>query len=305
MECWFCLHGYTNRCIRGKSFGSLGFDGGQAEYVRVPFADGTLQPAPSTVDDSLLIMMCDIFPTGYYGADRAIQYFESQSRELESLNAKHAMFQIQTLKDCVFVCLGCGPVGLCSILTCLTKNVGKVFAVDAVDDRLAEAEKWGAIPLKLGKDDIKAKILEATDGRGADAVIELVGSAPALKSAFELVRPAGCISSIGFHQGEVPFTALEAYSRNLKYVAISPRRRVFLKLIFAVSIWAEPQQEGSSIMPWRSWLPTQTKCESLSRTSCPFPRPQRVMRFLRSSRLERLFWCSKELIATFEETQCS
>ncbi|KIV82215.1 hypothetical protein PV11_04342 [Exophiala sideris] len=228
MECWFCLHGYTNRCIRGKSFGSLGFDGGQAEYVRVPFADGTLQRAPTTVDDSLLIMMCDIFPTGYYGANRAIQYFESQSRELVTINADTPMFQLQELKDCVFVCLGCGPVGLCSILTCLTKKVGKVFAVDAVDDRLAEAERWGAIPLKLGRDDIKAKILEATDGRGADAVIELVGNAPALKSAFELVRPAGCISSIGFHQGEVPFTAFEAYAKNLNInMGRAPARRVF------------------------------------------------------------------------------
>ncbi|KIX08138.1 uncharacterized protein Z518_02794 [Rhinocladiella mackenziei CBS 650.93] len=228
MECWFCQHGYTNRCIRGKSFGSLGFDGGQAEYVRVPFADGTLQPAPTAVDDELLIMMCDIFPTGYYGAVRAIQYFESHTRELESINQTRPMFQIQSLQDTVFVCLGCGPVGLCSILTCLTKKVGKVFAVDAVDDRLREAEKWGAIPLKLGKDDIKARILEATDGRGADAVIELVGNALALKSAFDLVRPAGCISSIGFHQGEVPFTAWEAYSKNLNInMGRAPARRVF------------------------------------------------------------------------------
>lgn len=217
MECWFCRHGYTNRCVHGKSFGSLGFDGGQAEYVRVPFADGTLQPAPTSVADELLIMMCDIFPTGYYGAARAIQYFETQTRELEGINARaDGMFQVQPLQDCVFVCLGCGPVGLCSILTCLTKKVGTVFAVDAVDDRLAEAERWGAIPLKLGRDDVKAKVLEATNGRGADAVIELVGNAGALKSAFEIVRPAGCLSSIGFHQGEVPFTALEAYSKNLE-----------------------------------------------------------------------------------------
>ncbi|KAJ9628286.1 hypothetical protein H2204_009403 [Knufia peltigerae] len=231
MECWFCRHGYTNRCIHGKSFGSLGFDGGQAEYVRVPFADGTLQPAPTSVADELLIMMCDIFPTGYYGAARAIQYFETQTRELDAINARTddgGMFEAQRLQGCVFVCLGCGPVGLCSILTCLTKGVGTVFAVDAVDDRLAEAERWGAIPLKLGRDDVKAKVLEATDGRGADAVIELVGNAKALKSAFELVRPAGCLSSIGFHQGEVPFTALEAYSKNLNInMGRAPARRVF------------------------------------------------------------------------------
>lgn len=214
MQCWFCQRGYTNRCIRGKSFGSLGFDGGQADFVRVPFADGTLQHAPANVDDELLILMADIFPTGYYGASRALQYFQTVG-EVNDENR----FDGQALSEAVFVCLGCGPVGLCSIITAVSAGAGTVYAVDSVDDRLAEAESMGAIPLKLGRDDIKETILKATDGRGADAVIELVGNAPALKSAFDLVRPMGVISSIGFHQGELPFTAFEGYSKNLKYTS--------------------------------------------------------------------------------------
>ena len=74
----------------------------------------------------------------------------------------------------------------------------------------------GAIPLKLGSDDIQAAVMGATEYRGADAVIEVVGNKEALRSAFDLLRPCGVLSSIGFHQGDLPFTAMESYQKNLK-----------------------------------------------------------------------------------------
>ena len=156
-------------------------------------------------------MMCDIFPTGYYGAMRAIEFI--QRPLLQSSG-----FVAQPLKEAVFVILGCGPVGICALLTARTKGVGSIYVVDSVDERLAEAEKMGGIPLKLGRDDIPKIIKEATDGRGADAVIEVVGNKAALRSAFDLVRTCGVLSSIGFHQGEVPFTAFESYQKNITYV---------------------------------------------------------------------------------------
>lgn len=226
MACWFCRHGYTNRCIQGTAFGTQQLAGGQAEYVRVPFAEGTLRAAPETIDDELLIMMCDIFPTGYYGASRAVQSFLSmrsfdsiRSNDdgiEESTNASRPEFKTQSLHETVFVVLGCGPVGLCAILTAKSKGVRTVYVVDSVDDRLEEAKNMGGIPLKLGRDDIQAIIHTATEGRGADAVIEVVGNKAAMRSAFDLLRPCGVLSSIGFHQGDLPFTALEAYQKNLK-----------------------------------------------------------------------------------------
>lgn len=124
-------------------------------------------------------------------------------------------FVPQSLAEAVFVCLGCGPVGICAVMTARTKGVQKIYAVDAVDDRLAEAETQGAIPLKVGRDDVQKTILDATDGRGADAVIEVVGNKAALRSAFDLTRQCGFLSSIGFHQGEVPFLASECYAKNI------------------------------------------------------------------------------------------
>lgn len=113
------------------------------------------------------------------------------------------------------VCLGCGPVGICALLTARSKGVGTIYVVDSVDERLAEAESMGGIPLKLGRDDIPKVVMAATGGRGADAAIEVVGNKEALRSAFDLVRQCGVLSSIGFHQGELPFTAFEAYQKNL------------------------------------------------------------------------------------------
>lgn len=221
------------------AFGTQQLNGGHAEYVRVPFADGTLQLAPKVVSDDLLIMMCDIFPTGFYGATRATDAFANpltflgappsaqgltngqSNGEVNGVDSGGAVksrnnFLLQSLYESVFVCLGCGPVGLCAIITALSRGVKTIYCVDSVDERLEEARKMGGIPLKPGQDNIKQIILDATQQRGADAVIEVVGNQAALKSAFDLLRPCGVLSSIGFHQGDLPFSGLDCSSKNLK-----------------------------------------------------------------------------------------
>ena len=232
LNCWFCRQGLTNRCVNGVAFGTQLLNGGQAEYVRVPFADGTLQHVPAGLDRRLLIMMCDIFPTGYYGALRAIEGLRTQySSRLTSFALAepngHAVprkeppsviNESERLRRSTVVILGCGPVGICAIAAARSEGIKTVFAIDSVQDRLDEAAQFGAIPLMLGQDDIKARVLEATDQRGADAVVEVVGNQAALRSAFDLLRPCGILSSVGFHQGELPFTALECYQKNITFV---------------------------------------------------------------------------------------
>ncbi|KAM0460423.1 hypothetical protein ACHAPV_004690 [Trichoderma viride] len=246
LKCWYCKQGLTNRCIEGVAFGTQKLDGGQAEFVRVPFADGTLHLVPPDLDESLLIMMCDIFPTGYYGASRAVEGLlnQHQSPLTSFRNARpvkvslkgqnghtngstNGLTNSQTnhytnedapfdpLGSSVVVCLGCGPVGICAITTALSKGIKTVLAVDSVEDRLSEAAQVGAIPLNLSKHNILDEVMSRTQGRGADAVIEVVGNPAALKSAFELLRPCGILSSVGFHQDELPFTGLECYLKNI------------------------------------------------------------------------------------------
>lgn len=93
--------------------------------------------------------------------------------------------------------IGLGPVGLCSLISALEYKPARIFAIDAVQDRLDHAKSFGAIPINFKTENVQEKILEMTDQKGADAVIELVGLSPALKTAFDIVRPGGKISSVG------------------------------------------------------------------------------------------------------------
>ncbi|TDZ28632.1 putative zinc-type alcohol dehydrogenase-like protein YbdR [Colletotrichum spinosum] len=175
---------------------SCALDGGQAEYVRVPDADGTAMKAPSTISDKALILMADIWPTGFFGAKTGFNMLKEVERSAATI-----------------VVIGCGPVGLCAIISALEYRPKHVFAIDSVDSRLALAEKLGAEPLnyKTDREGFDRRIKEATEGRGADVVIEVVGLSPALRTAFEVVRPWGVISSIGAHNAKIPWSGDEAY----------------------------------------------------------------------------------------------
>lgn len=132
--------------------------------------------------------MADIFPTGYFGVKSAIEMSPSID-----------------VRDATIVVIGCGPVGLCAIVAAAHLQPKHIFAIDMVDSRLEQAKKLGAEPFNSAKDKeaMEARIKEVTDGRGADMAVEVVGLSPALRTAFDLVRPFGTISSIGVHNAEV------------------------------------------------------------------------------------------------------
>lgn len=111
----------------------------------------------------------------------------------------------QDIQDSTMAIIGCGPVGLCAILAASHYKPRYLFAIDSVDSRLELARKLGAEPLNFQTDraGMEARIKEVTEGRGADMVVEVVGQSPALRTAYDLVRPFGAISSIGVHNKEV------------------------------------------------------------------------------------------------------
>jgi len=154
-------------------------------------------PAPREIDDHALVLMADIFPTGFFGARNAFSMLPPQLPPSEA----------------TVVVIGCGPVGLCAIVSALEYKPKYLFAVDGVPSRLELAKKLGAVPLNFndGKEEMIKRVKEVTDGRGADAVIEVVGLSPALRTAFDLLRPFGVISSIGVHNAEIPWNGAEAY----------------------------------------------------------------------------------------------
>ncbi|CAG9952411.1 unnamed protein product [Clonostachys rosea f. rosea IK726] len=176
--------------------GTRSIDGGQAEYVRVPFASSSLVRKPSEIPSDMLVLMGDIFPTGYFCA----------SRFLKNLDPEEA-------RSACTVVVGCGPVGMCAIAAA-SQWCDNIFAIDMVADRLEEARRLGAKPIML-TDDPVSKILEATEGRGADHVLEVVGSAEAMKLCVELARPFACISSVGVQTSELTFDGPSLYAKNL------------------------------------------------------------------------------------------
>ncbi|HYM81267.1 MAG TPA: alcohol dehydrogenase catalytic domain-containing protein [Candidatus Limnocylindria bacterium] len=196
-RCFQCRSGLTARCPDGELFGwvqdGAGLRGAQAERVRVPLANGTLFRLPPDLPAEHGLLLADVLATGCHGVSLA-----------ESTAAK------------VGVIVGCGPIGLMAAAVACDLGGSRWFAIDAVPERLAMAERFGATPLQLGRDDVHAAVRVASEGRGADAAVEAVGSAEAGKLAFELLRPGGTMSIVGVnHDDRFPFSPAEAYDKNL------------------------------------------------------------------------------------------
>ena len=144
--------------------------------------------APDGINDHTLVLMADIFPTGYFAAHNAFTEFTKDK-----------------ISELTVVLIGCGPVGLCALINAEDYKPKHLLAVDSVPSRLELAKSLGAEPwnFQTDRDGLDKRVKELTDGRGADVVIEVVGLSPALKMGFELLRPWGTISSVGVHNGEV------------------------------------------------------------------------------------------------------
>jgi threonine dehydrogenase-like Zn-dependent dehydrogenase len=183
-ECFFCKRGFYSGCERsnpnkqkaekmwGHSPAGLfgyshilgGFAGGQAEYMRVPYANVGPIKVPNGLSDEQVLFLSDIFPTGYMAADFC------------------------NLKGGENVAIwGCGPVGQFAIRSAFLLGAERVIAIDTVPERLALAKEAGAITLDFKKEDIYDRINELTQGRGADACIDAVGTEADSGSGFDAV----------------------------------------------------------------------------------------------------------------------
>jgi len=198
-ECYYCKIGLTCRCEKGQLFGWIekerGLHGGQAEYVRVPLADSTLKKIPEGISLEEGLLLGDILSTGFFCA-----------------------LQADIKPGGVYAIVGCGPVGLMTIAGAREFGADRIFVIDSVEARLAMAKDYGAIPINFTQFDPMQVIKDSTEGRGADAVMEVVGSASAGRMAYDLVRPGGMISTVGVcNDPTMPFSPVEAYNKNLTY----------------------------------------------------------------------------------------
>ncbi|RYE60240.1 MAG: glutathione-dependent formaldehyde dehydrogenase, partial [Oxalobacteraceae bacterium] len=183
-ECFFCQRGFYSGCERsnpnkemaakmwGHSPAGLfgyshllgGFAGGQAEFMRVPYADVGPLKVPDHLTDEQVLFLSDIFPTGYMAADFC------------------------NLKGGETVAVwGCGPVGQFAIRSAFLLGAERVIAIDTVPERLQLARDANAITIDFMNEDVYERIQELTKGRGADACIDAVGTEPETKSGFDAV----------------------------------------------------------------------------------------------------------------------
>jgi len=166
------LHGHATAGIFGYSHLTGGYAGGQAEFLRVPFADVNLQKMPQEFDDHQLLFLSDIYPTGY-------------------MAAWHCNIQ----PDDTVAIWGCGPVGQFTIRSAHLLGAGQVVAIDdeaKVPERMQMAREGGAITINMHEEDVYERLLDLTGGLGPDVCIDAVGMEAhgytALESAYDKIK---------------------------------------------------------------------------------------------------------------------
>ncbi|MFG6477193.1 alcohol dehydrogenase catalytic domain-containing protein [Microbacterium sp. P06] len=182
--CEFCREGLFTSCLHGGFWDAPGVGGGQAEAIRVPFADGTLVKVPGMSEDSpllpSLLTLSDVYGTGWHAAHRAGV----------------------TAGDTVAV-IGDGAVGLLAVLSAKQLGAEQIILMGRHKARTDLGIEFGAtdIVAERGEEGIE-RVRELTGGHGARKVLEAVGHMPAYEQAFQIVRPGGVISRVGVPQYE-------------------------------------------------------------------------------------------------------
>jgi len=213
-DCAMCRRGVYSGCITmtkggGASnvFGfSTGLQGGQAEAVRVPFADTNLFRVPAELSDEQALFLTDILPTGYMGAEMA-----------------------EVAPGDSVVVFGCGPVGMFAQMSALLRGASRVIAVDLDDQRLARAAQLGCETVNSGRENLGERVLELTHGLGADASIEAVGRADLITQAAMITRPGGRIAVIGVltePTATLPWFLMFMKNLSLKTGLVNPQNQI-------------------------------------------------------------------------------
>ena len=197
-ECFFCKRGFVNNCTDPDGGWALGcrIDGGQAEYVRIPFADNGLTVIPDHVSDEQALFNGDILSTGYWAA------------KIGELNPA----------DTVAV-IGAGPTGLCTMMCARLYTPARIIAIDTDEYRLNLAKEKGLADITLvpGRDDPEKVIKELTDGRGADTVFEVAGGADTFQTAWKIARPNAVVVVVAMYEEAQELPLPDMYGKNLVF----------------------------------------------------------------------------------------
>lgn len=194
--CIFCQEGLHTSCIHGAWWGGTEMDGGQAEAVRVPFADGTLYPLPVGPDNVLLaslLTLTDVMATGHHAA----------------VTARVGPGRIAAV-------VGDGAVGLCGVIAAKRLGAEQIILMGRQPDRLELGKAFGATDIVTARgDEAVEQVRQLTGGYGAHAVLECVGTDLSMQTALSIARPGGAIGRVGVpHDVTIPASE-PTFFRNL------------------------------------------------------------------------------------------
>ena len=195
-ECFFCQNGWVNNCTDSNGGWALGcrIDGGQAEYVRVPYADQGLNRIPDAVTDEQALLVGDVLATGYWAA------------------------QISEIKpeDTVLI-IGAGPTGICTLQCVQLKKPRRIIVCDRDSARLKFVRDHYPEVLTVGPEQVMDLVQAYSSHGGADVVLEVAGSEETFRMAWECARPNAVVTVVALYDGPQILPLPEMYGKNLTF----------------------------------------------------------------------------------------
>jgi len=195
-ECFFCKNGFVNNCTDPNGGWALGcrIDGGQAEYIRVPYADQALNIIPDSVTDEQALFVGDILATGFWA---------TRISEIKK-------------EDTVFI-IGAGPTGICTLLCVLLKNPKRVIICEKDPKRLQFVQKHYPGVLTVTPENALKFVRDHSDHGGADVVLEVAGGSDTFRMAWACARPNAIVTVVALYDSPQILPLPEMYGKNLTF----------------------------------------------------------------------------------------
>lgn len=195
-ECFFCKNGYVNNCTDKNGGWALGcrIDGGQAEYVRVPFADQGLNKIPDSVTDEQALFVGDILATGFWAA---------RISEIKS-------------SDTVLI-IGAGPTGICTLLCAMLKNPKQIIVCEKDAVRTSFVKEYYPNVLVCKPEECESFVKAHSEHGGADVAVEVAGAKDTFTLAWKCARPNAIVTVVALYDEPQVLPLPDMYGKNLTF----------------------------------------------------------------------------------------
>ena len=195
-ECFFCKNGYVNNCTDKNGGWALGcrIDGGQAEYVRVPFADQGLNKIPDSVTDEQALFVGDVLATGFWAARIS-----------------------EITEDDTVLIIGAGPTGICTLLCAMLKHPKRIMVCERSEERRAFVKKHYPEVLLTTPEECQVFVEAHSDHGGADRVLEVAGANATFQLAWQCARPNAIVTIVALYDEPQVLPLPNMYGKNLTF----------------------------------------------------------------------------------------